>query len=230
MSLIQGLASIKKMQEEKAAREAERDRPKAEWLSSVFPKKTGDSITGRFLQELDKEMSGYSEERGIGFIAVEHNAPGPEGYKRRGKCTVDSEGQCYACERHKLDYKAGWKQKQNLYINFLMEFEGKPTVFVLSRNANSTFVQALIQEAIDEGSITDANYRITKTGSGTQTQWLLKRLKETPLDDSNVEVYDLNAVAVRDIEYDKQAEYYGGVVSAEASAEAGASVSADDEW
>lgn len=229
-TLVKGLASIKAMQEANAAKAAERDRPKAEWFSSVFPKKTGDTAVIRFLQELDEDMEGFVADRGLGFIAVEHNAPGPEGYKRRGKCTVDSEGQCYACERHKLDYKAGWKQKQNLYINVLMEWEGKPTVFVLSRNANSTFAQSLIQEAIDEGSITNANYRITKTGTGTQTQWLLKRLKGDLLDDSGVEVYDLDSVAIREVEYDKQAEYYGGVSADSSSEGSTASATADDEW
>lgn len=215
---IKGLAAIKKYQEEQAAKAAERERPKAEWLSSVFPKKTGDTIEVRFLQELDADMTNYDEARGVGFIAVEHQAPGPDGYKRRAKCTID-EGECYACERHKADYQAGWKQRQNLYINVALEFEGAVKPYILSRNANSTFANALIQEAIDEGSITDAMYRITKSGSGTQTQWLLKRLpKATLLDDSKVEVYDLDASAVREVEYAKQPEYYGAVYSEGASA------------
>lgn len=212
-STITGLAAIKKFKEEQAAKAAERERPKAEWLSSVFPKKTGDVLEGRFLQELDVDMENYDESRGVGFIAVEHQAPGPDGYKRRAKCTID-DGECYACERHKADYKAGWKQRQNLYINFLAVVDGEPKVFILSRNANSTFAESLIQEAIDEGSITNSMYRITKTGSGTQTQWLLKRLpKAELLDDSKVEVFDLNASAVREVEYAKQPEYYGAVYS-----------------
>lgn len=212
-STITGLAAIKKFKDEQAAKAAERERPKAEWLSSVFPKKTGDTLEGRFLQELDVDMENYDESRGVGFIAVEHQAPGPDGYKRRAKCTI-VDGECYACERHKADYTAGWKQRQNLYINFLAVVDGEAKTFILSRNANSTFANALIQEAIDEGSITNSMYRITKTGSGTQTQWLLKRLpKAELLDDSKAEVFDLNAAAIRDVEYEKQAEYYGAVFS-----------------
>lgn len=238
MSLIKGLAQIKKNQEEQAAKAAERERPKVAWLSSVFPKKTGDVVNVRFLQELDPDMTNYDEARGVGFIVVEHNAPGPEGFKRRGKCTVDEDA-CYACERHKMDYKEGWKPKQNLYINVAMEFEGKTQVFVLSRNANSTFVQALIQEAIDEGSITDAMYRITKTGSGTQTQWIPKRLPKEPLlDDSGLTLFDLDADVVRNIEYDKQAEYYGAVYSDGGNSDSGDgnastgsnSKAVDEEW
>lgn len=213
-AVITGLAAIKKFKAEQEAKAAERERPKAEWLSSVFPKKTGDVLEGRFLQELDVDMENYDEARGVGFIAVEHQAPGPDGYKRRAKCTIDSEGQCYACERHKADYKAGWKQRQNLYINFFAVVDGEPKTFILSRNANSTFANALVQEAIDEGSITNSMYRITKSGSGTQTQWMLKRLpKAELLDDSKAEVFDLAASALRDVEYEKQAEYYGAVYS-----------------
>lgn len=217
-SVISGLAGIKKFQEEQAAKAAERERPKAEWLSSVFPKKTGDVIEVRFLQELDADMTNYDEKRGVGFIAVEHQAPGPDGYKRRAKCTIE-DGECYACERHKADYQAGWKQRQNLYVNVLLKHDGEEKVYILSRNANSTFVAALVQEAIDEGSITDAMYRITKTGSGTQTQWMPKRLpKAALLDDSKAEVFDLHTAAVRDVEYAKQPEYYGAVFSEAAPA------------
>jgi len=182
-------------------------------------------------------MSGYREDRGVGFIATEHNAPGPDGWKRRGLCTID-DGECYACERHKLNYKEGWRQKQNLYINVLADIGDGLKVYVLTRNANSAFTQALIEEAVDEGSITDANYRITKTGEGTTTQWLLKRLKEEPFDDSKVEVFDLDKTAVREVEYEKQPEYYGAVyqddstpASAPSSAPRSApQASADDEW
>lgn len=236
MSLIKGLAQIKKNQEEQAARAAERDKPKVAWLSSVFPKKTGDVVNVRFLQELDPDMTNYDEARGVGFIAVEHNAPGPDGFKYRGKCTGD-EGACYACERHRLDYKEGWKPKQNLYINVALEFEGKPQVFVLSRNANSTFIQSLIQEAIDEGSITDSMYRITKTGTGTQTQWIPKRLPKEPLlDDSGLTLFNIDEAVIRNIAYDEQPKYYGqaagvSVDSDGDSSEGGATKPpVDEEW
>jgi hypothetical protein len=150
---------------------------------------------------------------------------------------MDDEGACYACERHAQDYKEGWRQRQNLYINALVQFEGEtePKVVVISRNANSSFVQALIEEAVDENTITDKNYKVTRVGEGTTTQWLLKGLKGSPFDDSKVEVFDLDETAIRDISYDKQAEYYGAVYQS-ATAEGGvpeqgkAPVPADAEW
>lgn len=230
-----GLSAIKQLQAEQKARAEAASRPKANWFSSVFPKKTGDTLVVRFLQEMDEDSPNYNAERGLGFIAVEHQAPGPDGYKRRALCTADEDegGECYACIRHKQNYKEGWRQRQNLYINVLAEVDGKLTTFILSRNANSSFVESLLVEAIDEGSITDANYRITKTGDGTSTNWLLKRLKGDTLDDSEAEVFDLNASAVREVEFDKQAEYYGSVYQGDSDAAAPAAKSSsavDEEW
>ncbi|QOI67458.1 ssDNA-binding protein [Streptomyces phage Beuffert] len=238
MARIKGLASIQANQKAQQERAEAGNRPKADWFK--FPKGQT-AIVVRFLQELDPEMRNYREDRGVGFIETEHNAPGPDGWKRRGICTIAEEdgGECYACERHKQNYKEGWRQKQNLYINVLADLGDGPKVYILTRNANSVFSQSLIQEALDEGSITDANYRITKTGEGTTTQWSLKRLKDEPFDDSKIEVFDLEAAAVRKVEYDKQAEYYGAVYQEDntPAASSGASQaprasasSADDEW
>lgn len=233
-AVIKGLASIKANQEKQREKAEAANRPKADWMK--WPKGVN-VATVRFLQELDPEMDNYREDRGVGIIATEHQAPGPEGFKRRALCTAE-DGDCYACERHKQNYKEGWKQRQNLYINALVDFgDGEKKVLILSRNANSTFTQALIEEAVDEGSITDANYRVTKTGEGTTTQWILKRLKGDPMDDSEVEVFDLDETAIRSVEYEKQPEYYGAVyqednapvATSKPSGNSGGSV-ADDEW
>ena len=75
----------------------------------------------------------------------------------------------------------------------------------------------MVDEAEDEGTITEFNYRIKRTGEGKQTVWSLKRLdKDTPFDDSGVEVFDLNETARRDITYEDQARYYGSVYSGNA--------------
>ena len=234
---IKGLASIKANQKAQQERAENANRPKAEWFK--FPKGVT-SVEVRFLQELDEDMQNYREDRGVGFIAVEHNAPGNDGWKRRGLCTSDGEDSpCYACARHREDYKAGWRQKQNLYINVLVKTgDNEYKTMILTRNANSGFAQALIEEAVDESTITAVNYRITKTGEGTTTQWLLKPLKTEPFDDSNAEVFDLDKTAVREVEYDKHAAYYGevfddGSASAAAPSSAQAAPSAasqDDEW
>jgi hypothetical protein len=206
---FKGLAEIKKYQDAQKAKAEAAARPKAEWLSSVFPKETGDTITVSFMQELDTDAKGYDPEVGVGLLQVEHHAPGPKGFTRRANCTQEEEGQCYACERHSQNYKEGWRQRTNLYINVL--YDGKP--YVLSRNANSAFTESLIQEAVEEGSITDNEFRITKVGVDTGTNWLLKRLKTEAQKPAGVKPFDLEETAVRSIAYDKQAEYYGAVYS-----------------
>jgi len=214
MAVVKGLAAIKRHQQEQAEKAKRGDFPNM--FYSVFPKVVGNEIVVRFLQELDPDMANYREDRGIGVIAVEHQSgalkEGEEAPKRgfmyKAVCTA-GEGDCYGCERHKENYKGGWRPQQHLYINVLAEVDGELKTFVLNRSANSSFVQSLIQEALDEGSITDANYRITKTGDGTQTQWLLKRLKGEPLDDSEASVWDLETQVLKNIPYEEQAEFYG---------------------
>jgi hypothetical protein len=237
MALIKGLASIKNNQEEQKAKAAASGKKFPDMFYKVFPKR-GDEIVVRFLQELDPEMANYREDRGVGFIAVEHEAGDSDrAFMFKALCTMDSENQCYGCERHKANYKEGWRPKQNLYINVLTEIDGELKVFVIAKNANSGFVQSLIQEAIDEGSITDANYRITKTGEKSQTQWLLKRLKSEPLDDSESILWNLEEEVVKDISYADQAEFYGKAFGAnqkpaepDETRPSVATSSGDDEW
>lgn len=214
MAVVKGLAAIKRHQKEQAEKAASRG-GFPEMFYRVFPKVVGNEIVVRFLQELDPDMTNYREDRGIGVIAVEHQSGGlngdeapKKGFMYKAVCTA-GEGDCYGCERHKESYKSGWRPQQQLYVNVLAEVDGELKTFVLAKNANSSFVQSLIQEAVDEGSITDANYRITKTGEGTQTQWLLKRLKSEPLNDADATVWDLESDVLKNIPYEEQAEFYG---------------------
>ncbi len=211
-----GLQRIKRLQQENADKEAARNRPKAEYLN--FNKLPTNTITVRFLQELDETALNYNEERGKGEVVHEHQAPGPNGYLRRANCTaVEDDSSCYACERHQLDRTLGWKQRTNLYINALVDWDGNsegPKVFVLSRNFTAAFSNQLFEEAIDEGTITDKNYRITKNGEKKTTTWTLKALdakKSTPLDDSQAVAFSIEESVLRAIPYEKQPAYYGEV-------------------
>ena len=241
---IEGLAAIKKYKQEQREKEEARNRPKAEYLSSVYPKKTGDVIVGQFLQELDKGSSNYDPERGLGLLLKEHEPPGRDGFKRRANCTdPEAEGEpCYGHERAKVDFvkdapEGNWKTKTNLYINFATVIDGEPKVFVLSRNANSGFFDQVLQEIEDEGTLMGTSYRITKSGSGTTTNWTLKAVKDEMFDTSGLEVFDLHETVERAIPYEEQAEYYGAVWSGRGNSAAAPSESksakvdsGDDEW
>lgn len=214
MSVIQGLAGLRQAKQEHAEKEAARNRPKAEYFSWEKNKKATnpDQILVQFLQELDPSATGYNEERGLAVAAVEHEAPGPKGYLRRALCTQDSEGQCYACERRRADYQEGWKTKTNLYVNALVQYNGKePEVVVISRNFNQSFAQQLLDVAVEDGTITDTVFKITKHGTGTSTVWVLSATKQGLFDDGSAEVFDLKETVLRAIEYDKQPAYFGAV-------------------
>lgn len=227
-NVIKGLKAIKAAQAEKAAAAEAANRPKANW----FKLASGQSVKVAFLQELDEESPNYNPDRGTGIIAVEHNAPGPDGWKRRGLCSMDAEGHCYPDERHKQDPKAGWRQKQNLYINVLVDYSdgNGPVSAILSRNANSSFVMQLIDEAAEDGTITDNNFKITRQGEGTSTTWMLKRLKEPAFDSSKAEVFNLED-QLREITYENQPAFYGELAVEATSVPAASKVAtADDEW
>lgn len=226
---IEGLAGILKYKADQAAKEEARNRPKAEYLSSVFPKETGNEIVGQFLQELDKGSANYDPEKGLGLLLKEHEPPGRDGFKRRADCTdpeEDKEHDCYGCERKKVDFvkdapEGNWKTKTSLYINFATIIDGKPRVFVLSRNANSGFFDQVLQEIKDEGSLLTTSYRITKSGSGTATNWTLKGVKDEMFDASELEVFDLKETVQRAIPYEEQPEYFGAVWSGRNGSAAG---------
>lgn len=215
MSVITGLAGLRAKQQEQAEKEAARNRPKAEYFSwkDNVKAQNPDQVLVQFLQELDPSAKGYDEEKGLAVAAVEHEAPGPKGYLARALCTLDSEGQCYACERRKADYKEGWKTKTNLYINALVWLPGaaEPVTRVISRNFNQAFAQKLMDIAVEEGTITDTVFKITKYGSGTQLVWMLDSTKKPVVDAADAEVFDLKETVLRDISYDRQAEYFGRV-------------------
>lgn len=218
---IEGLAGILKYKADQAAKEEARNRPKAEYLSSVFPKETGNEIVGQFVQELDKSHQGYDPEKGLGLLLKEHEPPGRDGFKRRADCTdpeAEDKNDCYACLRKDAEWvkdapDGNWKTKTNLYINFATLIDGKPKVFVLSRNANSGFFDQILQEIKDEGSLMTTSYRITKSGSGTTTNWALKGVKDEMFDISGLDVFDLKETVQRQIPLDEQPAYYGAVWS-----------------
>jgi hypothetical protein len=216
--LLKGLAAMKA---EKARLEAERearDKPRAKYFNWNDNKNKDDKnvVYVRFLQEFDEGIEGFNPERGLPVTAVEHQAPGKEGFKRRANCTLEAEGQCYACERHREDRKLGWQQRRNFYIWALVDYkdgEGAQPV-VISRTFGSSFVDDLILEVeSDEANkITDKMWKVIRTGSGKSTTWKLREAKGVELyDDTDVELVNLEEAVLRPIPYDEQPAYYGAV-------------------
>ena len=127
-------------------------------------------------------------------------------------CSIDDQGKCWGCEQHKKDYKAGWKGRQRLYINVLVD-DGKedPYVAILSQgHSGKTITPTLIEYANEMGSISNLMWRIKRTGSKTDTSYTAIPLAkdEKDFDVSGFELFDLETVAVRDLPHDQQESFY----------------------
>jgi hypothetical protein len=227
-AVLKGLAAIQaRLAADEAKRSANEDYVKAKWFSL----KDKQRAKGVFLQEMDEDSPNYSEKNGLGLVAIEHNNPAKGMFMRKALCTLESEGACWACEQHRKDYKAGWKQKPRLYINFLLlespqlstfEPANEPTVVVLSQGLSESQISpALFEQAGLFGTITSKEFQIKRSGAGfNDTSYLLTALSEHTLDDlESYELYDLDKI-VRHVPYDQQAAHYldGGTQATEAPA------------
>jgi len=239
MGIVKGLKKISAHLDAEEQKFANRsgdgeDRPKIKW----FGLKDKEAVKVIFLQEMDEESENYSEKNGLGFLAVEH-APS-DLFPRRATCTIEEEGACFGCEKHREDFKAGWKQKTKLYINVLVD-DGvnEPYVAVLSQgNGPKSVTPHVIEQATEIGTITDKWFKIKRNGSGqTDTAYLLTPLGQHDKNVEDYEVFDLD-YAVRNVPYAQQEAHFFGGQNAGATAEpkatasvgAGKPATADDEW
>lgn len=207
MGIVRGLTNIQKTVDAKGG--------KANWLSL----KDGDSFKIRFLQELDESAENYTEEAGLGFLALMHRHP--DNFRKRAVCTAD-EGACYGCER-------GWNQRQELYINVAVDTgDGVEEVKVLNQGVGKSSVAPwLLEYAGDAGSITDLPFRIKRTGSGmTDTQYTLTPAGKAlpPIDFSQYELFDLEKL-LNHVPYEEQRDFYEEGQEVEAGA-----ASSDEVW
>ena len=204
-----GLAALRGKREDRAQAQENRDRPKATW----FTINGGESLTVRFLQELDESSPNYNPKFGVYLGLVERYAHGRNGFLSRALDTteLDPEGRDFAEEMLKKSKgkELGWKRRENFYINVAVDRgDAKPSVEILSRNLYSSFVEDLSDENDEhDNSITNATYTIKRTGTGKDTAWKLRESKEE-LDIEGLEPWDLKTHAVRHIPYEKQREWY----------------------
>lgn len=198
--------NLSQLNAKREEREDRINRPKANW----FKLAPNEKKKIQFMQELSEEADRYNPKYGTFLGAVEHQAPGKDGFKSRALDTMKSEGRDWAQEQHKKDPKAGWGQKENFYINVATYNDsGELEVQILSRSIHSPFIQDLIELYQDSNGvgITGQTYEIQRRGSGPQTTWRIKPVNED-MDVSGLEIWDLEKTAVRHIPYEQQEEYY----------------------
>lgn len=203
MSIVRGLKAINDYNAAQEQKKKDRDRPKTEFVKIADKQK----VEIAFLQELSEDSPNFSKKNDLGILAVEHQ--NPENFRRKALCTMDEEGNCWACEQHRADYTLGWKGKTRLYINVLVKEEGKePYVAVLSQSTSGqSITPTLIEEAGDEDTITTKWFAFTRNGEGTDTNYTIRARKEHGLNVEDFELFDLEQV-VRHIPYDQQEAHY----------------------
>jgi hypothetical protein len=188
MGIQKGLKAINAYKEELQRRKDAVEAGKKNW----FKMEDGESVEMRFLQEIDESCENYSEKNGIGVFASEHVKPGKQNFGVKAVCSMDDEEQCFGCEQHKLDWKAGWKAKNKLYINVLVKRkDGSQEVAVLSTSngPKGTIAPLAITYAEENNTITDRWWKITRIGTGESTVY--QTFVRGPSDDVNPEDYEL---------------------------------------
>ena len=204
MGIVRGLNAINKhVEAEEAKFSGSGDSNPTKW----FKLNDKQSVKVVFLQELDPDSENFSQKNDLGFLAVEH--VNPKNWRRKAVCSMDDEGACYGCEQHRKDWKAGWKPKTRLYINVLVDDgTNEPYVAVLSQgNGPKSITPTLIEYAGDDGTITDKQFTIKRSGMLTDTSYTLRAGKEHGLNVEDYELFDLERV-LRQIPYDQQAAHY----------------------
>lgn len=226
MAELNGLAAIRaykqKMKEEAEEREARAsgDQKKPQYLKLD----DGQSVKVTFLQEMDPDSKNYDPKNGIGMGAIEH--AGLDGnFKYRGLCTIE-DGKCWPCERRakakKGDPEAKYTQRKNYYINALVDFGdgSEPETWILSRGLNSSFVADLMEEVEETETIMGKTFKVTRRGSGTETTWSLRELRNDTtfesVDVENAHVFNIEKDVLKSVPYETdyvgkmfgQAEFY----------------------
>lgn len=181
--------------------------------SKFLKMEDGESLTIRFMQELDETGSQYAENRGVAYGYYEHIDP--DDFSKSFVCTQESEGKCTGCERVTVNRR--WRSRGRLVANVLVRGKrGEPDkVKVFSTSISSKgLTPALVEYADEYGSLCDRDYKITRRGSGIETTYTLlpREVALLTKEDESVELITLDSV-MRNLTYEEQQDLLGGVSS-----------------
>ena len=205
MSVITGLKNIKNKMERPQMEEGTR----ARWLKL----EDGQSVKIRFINELDPDSPSYDKDRGLAIVVAEHT--NPRDYRRKGLCSIEDEGRCFGCEMYRKDPKAGWKARLRFYTNVLVDDGTDQYIAVWSQGVGnkSPATNMLIEYAGDTGSVSNLQWRLKRSGVGTQTSYTLIPLATDTekFEWKDVEPFELEKVAIRSVTFPDQEAFYMGV-------------------
>lgn len=177
---LTGLKSLKKLVEDGANAR----------VSDFLKLKDGQSVTLRFLQELDESGKMYDESRGLAITVFEHK--NPNDFSVRFLCTREEEGYCVGCEMAVADSK--WRRRPRLFINAYIAEEKAVKVLATGFSARS-LGGTLIEYAEEFGTICDRNYKLKRIGEGLSTHYTLTPREVSPFDFDKAKLVDLSTFA-----------------------------------
>lgn len=202
MGLFKTLADLQKVVDQSNSHQG----PRRQYLSL----KSGDQVRVRFRQELTIDAKNYAEEDGTGYLAAVHVSP--YDFKKKLACTTEDEKFDFRCWMHEqvaVDRK--WRDVKHLLLNVAVLEDGVWVNKLFDQTFSPKKVAvSLIEYATEYGSITDRDYKFTRTGSGfNDTSYSLIPLSESKMSEeiTDLEFYDLDTV-YRKLPYDEQEEYF----------------------
>jgi hypothetical protein len=170
--------------------------------SRYFSLKGGESQKIWFLQELTEDGKNFKDE--VGTAELVEVVTNPNDYKKSAR--VDT----------LIPEFADWRPKSHLLVNIavLNKDTGVWEARVLDQkpNASAHVATGMIEYADAYGTITDRPYKISRTGSGPDTQYTLIALLEEdmPPGIDELELHDLDE-HYQFVSADKQASFFLGL-------------------
>lgn len=166
----------------------------------------------RFLDDLDKNTPMVDLGAGVAVVMREHKSP--KNFRRRALCTKKTRnsyvsGECYACDQAVESPRTGWGMTRRAYLNVLVD-DGlnDPYVAVWSLGiAKNTTWEQLIEEFHDSGTIADSPWRVRRSGTGTNTTFVIKKMDGDHAAFNDYDRFDLKSVT-KSVPFEEQASYY----------------------
>jgi hypothetical protein len=179
----------------------------AKGVKKYFTLQSGDSFKIRFLQELTEDAKNFNEDMGTAITVPVITSP--VNWKWRVASTASLEKfnyRCWATEQSVSD--KAWRPKPHLLINVAVEIE--PGVWE-PRILDTTFNQrhvglTLIEYAKEFGTITDREYKYSRTGSSasdTNYSLIPLNVSEPSKTVKEMSLHDLESVYMT-LPYEKQ--------------------------
>lgn len=129
--------------------------------TNYFSMKDGESVTMRFLQEMDPESDHYNEDAGVAVLATIVSPPTKDGWKYR-----------YVVPEELLSEVSDWNFKTRLLINALV-LVGDDEWEVQFWDTSKANARQLLEYNAEDGSITDKLFKVKRSGSSTDTTYIL---------------------------------------------------------